>query len=515
MANNLKEMKLIREILELTHSKLSQRAIANRLGVSRKTVKEYQKLLEQSDIPIDTVLSMNEADFSVFIKAYKPQSTQLQEERYNTLASQFEHITKDLKRVGVTKYLLWIEYKANNADGYCYQQFCYHYNKHLMRNNASLRQIHKMGDCLMVDYAGDKLHYIDRTTGELIKCDVLVTCMGYSGYTYVHASHTQQQSDFIEGINNALAYFGGAPHQMLSDNLSTVVKKADRYCPKFTDLITDLSIHYKMDLSATRVAKPKDKGKVEGAVLNTYRKIYAVLRNKNFYSLQELNGAIKQELIALNAKAFQGKNYSRKDLFEEEKSMLNQLPSSPFEIKKTKQVKAQKNYHVELEHQYFSIPYMYIGEYVQAYYTSTIVEIYHKDKKIATHIRDRKKYHYHTTAAHMPSNHIAHLQSKGYDKQYFINQAKQFGNHTEAFIEKLFTTKIYIEQTFNSCIGFFRYAGQYSPLRVEAACFRALQLPTVHYKTVEDILKKGLDKEVAPPIQNPIQGLYHENIRTK
>jgi hypothetical protein len=280
-------------------------------------------------------------------------------------------------------------------------------------------------------------------------------------------------------------------------------------------LITDLSIHYKIDLSATRVAKPKDKGKVEGAVLNTYRKIHATLRDKDFFSLQALNSAIIKELAVLNTKAFQGKNYSRKDLFEEEKGVLNPLPTTPFTLYKTKQVKAQKNYHVEIEHQYFSIPYTYIGEYVQAYYTNATVEIYHKGKKIATHIREPKQYHYHTTAAHMPSNHTAYLQTKGYDKQYFINQAKQFGNNTEAFIEKLFTTKIYIEQTFNSCIGFFRYAGQYPALRVEAACQRALRLPNIHYRSVENILKQGLDKEIDQRKENPLEGLHHQNIRTK
>lgn len=515
MANNLKEMKLIRAIFTLTHSKLSQRAIAEQLAISRKTVKDYQTLQSNSDIPLEAILLMDDEVFSEFIKAYKPQSTHLQEHRYNQLAAKFSYITKELCRVGVTLHLLWEEYKADNADAYCYQQFCYHYNKHLMRNNASLKQIHKMGDCVMVDYAGSKLHYLDRVTGELIACDVLVVCMAYSGYTFVYASHTQQQPDFIDGINKALSYFGGVPRQMLSDNLSTVVKKADRYYPKFTDLIIDLSLHYKMDLSATRVAKPKDKGKVEGAVLNTYRKIYATLRNKDFFSLQELNSAIIQELPVLNTKAFQGKNYSRNDLFEEEKSVLSPLPSSPFILQKTKQVKAQKNYHVEIEHQYFSIPYTYVGEYVQAYYTNTTVEIFHKDKKIATHIREPRQYIYHTTDAHMPSNHIGYLQTKGYDKQYFIDQAKQYGSSTVAFIEKLFTTKIYIEQTFNSCIGFFRYAGQYPALRVDAACSRALILPSVHYRSVEKILKLGLDKETTEPTKNPLEGVHHENIRTK
>jgi transposase len=513
MANQIKTMNQIKEIYRLLCLSTSQREISSLLSISRRTVKSYVELLDKVGLSLEQMNQLSDERMMEIVASVKQQNTPLQDERHGILAKHFIYIEKELKRTGVTMQLLWGEYKAKNPSGYSYVQFCYHYRKYCQRNKAAFHFDHIIGDTLMIDYAGDKIGYVDQQTGELIQCQVLVTVLPYSGYTYAVAMHTQSQSDFITGMNSCFKFLGGSPKNILSDNLKTVVTKADRYEPKFSDLALQFAAHYQSNLQATRVAKPTDKGKVENAVKHVYRKIYAPLRNQIFHTLKQLNTAIIEQLEILNTKAFQGRTYSRADLFIEEKRMLNKLPELPFEVYKIKTAKVQRNYHIEIEKQYYSVPYQYVGSELQVQYTSTTVEIYNRQhQRVAIHTKIEKTHGYCTKPEHMPANHSSFLESRGWDADYFRTKASSIGPFTLAFIEKIFTTKTYIEQTYLSCKGLFRLVGIYNALRVEKACERLQNAQRVSYKMVEEVLKKNLDQAQPSQLQEPTI-INHENLR--
>jgi len=236
-----------------------------------------------------------------------------------------------LGKTGVTRLLLWQEYIKKHPDGYGYTQFCYHFSQHKNIQQASMHFTHQPGECMMIDFAGDLLHYIDLDTGERVACQVLVVILPYSGYMYVQAMHSQKQEDLIHGLNNAIYYFGGSARNMKMDNMKSGVKKANRYDPDFTDLMASFSSHYGINCTTARVAKPKDKPHVEGGVLTSYRRIYAPLRNLAIHSLAELNYKILEQLDLHHNMRFQNKPVTRAELFLEEKATLAPLPDKPFE----------------------------------------------------------------------------------------------------------------------------------------------------------------------------------------
>jgi transposase len=514
MANKLKNMYNIKSIYRLLLEGNSQRKTSALLGISRNTVKSYANLLSQLNLKLADIVALDDATLLAIVSSVKKQATPLQDARHKKLASHFSYIEKELKRTGVTLYHLWEAYKAKNTDAYGYVQFCHHYKQYIQRHKATMHFEHIIGDTLMIDYAGDKISYIDKETGEVIGCQVLVAVLPYSGYTFAYAMHTQSQPDFINGMNECFSFLGGVPKNILSDNLKTVVSKSDRYEPKFSDLVLQFSDHYKTNLMATRVAKPTDKGKVENAVTQVYRQIYAPLRNKEMHSLAELNNEIANCLSGLNSKSFQRKTYSRADLFIEERTKLNALPATIFELYKVKKAMVQRNYHIQIDNQYYSVPYTYVGKEVNVFYNTKTVEIYTNQARISLHTKTDRIYSYNTIAEHMPSNHTGYLQSRGWDADYFRSKASEVGTYTLAFVEKLFTTKIYIEQTYLSCTGLFRLVGIYNALRVEQACKRLENVQKVNYKMVEEILNKNLDQQITPTPQqqNPSVGT-HTNIR--
>jgi hypothetical protein len=360
------------------------------------------------------------------------------------------------------------------------------------------------------------LHWIDRTTGELISCEVLVCTLPYSGYTFAYAVGSQRQEDFIEAINAAFLFFGGLPAVLLSDNLKSYVKKANRYEPTFTDLCIQLSTHYGVELDATRAGKPKDKGSVERHVAIVYNRIFGPLRDREFFSLSEINEAINRQLEDLNDRKFQGRSYSRKDKFdEEEKQFLQELPSEIFEIKRSVYAKVQRNYHVVLgedKHQY-SVPYQYIGKKTQVIYTSKTVEIYLGITRITSHRRDRRKYGYSTFAAHMPEKHKKYTESRGWDANYFRIQADRLGPSTRWAIDQILASKQLIEQTYNACLGLLRLKDKYDAERLENACAKAKTTHRASYGIIRNILKNGMDKLPTSTQPELFDIPKHHNIR--
>jgi transposase len=497
MAGKQINMNQIRQIIQSQIKGLSKRKISKLTGLSRNTVKTYLKRLEQSGNEWEELLEMEDQPLAELCYG-DPVKAPPMEDRYAYLQSQIKSWEKELENPKVTRQLLWEEYRAKYPDGYSYSQFCHYLQKHLKHKRVSAMIQHSPSEKIMIDYAGDKLGYLDRNTGEWIECDVFVGVLPYSHYMYCEALMSQGQEDLVQGLANNLKYIGGVPQCILSDNFKVLVKKANRYEPNFTELCGQLAVHYGTTFMSTRVRKPKDKASVEGAVKIAYQRIYAKIRNQISYSLEELNQHIWQALEALNNRHFKGRNYSRKDLFIwHEKQGLNPLPSQPFVIKKQVRAKVQKNYHVILGedmHQY-SVPYMYVGKQVRIVYTTNWVEVYDQLNRIASHKRNRSRYGYSTDASHLAPNHRAVYESKGWNASYFIKQAEKIGPATKAAIEHLLRSRSFPEQTYNSCLGVLRLANKYGSVRLEKACQMVLPFAKINYTIIQNILRHGMDKK--------------------
>ncbi len=339
--------------------------------------------------------------------------------------------------------LLWDEYREQNPDGYGYTQFCEHLSRYKKVQGAVIYFTHRPAEQLLVDFAGDKLHYVNRATGELVSCEVLVCVLPYSHYTYVEALRSQQREHFVNGLSNALHYYGGVPQSIKTDNMRTLVTSASRYEPVFTEAMEYFGRYHACTVMATRVRKPRDKAGVENAVGVAYKRIYAPLRNEVLYSLEELNAAIRIQLEKHNTDFFQRKNYSRKMIFEaEEKMLLKPLPDHRYEIRHTTMAKVQSNYHVILgedRHQY-SVPYTLIGKQLKLVYTTTTVEIYHEQKRVAFHQRNYQKHDHSTQEGHRPTNHAEVVRSNAWCSLPFVPSTMIQSSHSPRYKSAMYIT---------------------------------------------------------------------------
>ena len=512
MAGKPISMHQIKQIIELLSKNYGVRSIVRLTGISRNTVRDYRLRISESKTPFEELLKLDEDSLTGLIER-KATLKQDNPDRRTDFESRLEYFFSELRRRGVTRQLLWDEYRSEYSCPYSYSQFCEHLSKELKIKNAVMHFTHIPGERMMVDFAGDTLHYIDRATGEIVTCQVLVCVLPYSNYAYVEALRSQKQDEFVSGLSNALYYMGGSPQCIKCDNLRTAVTKASRYEPTFTEAMDYFGQYYGLTVMAARVRKPRDKASVESGVFIAYRRIYAPLRDKVYYSLTELNHAIRIELEKHHAWNFKGRNYSRNMIFEtEEKQLLKPLPENCYVIKHTAMAKVQKNYHVILGedfHQY-SVPFTLIGKTVKLIYTNDLVEIYLEHKRVAFHSRNYKKYGYTTLKSHMPANHAHMYERKGWNADTFMNRAETIGPSVKKFIGRILSSKVFPEQTFNSCLGIFRLGKQYGNDRLEAACLRASESPQANYGIIQNILKNNLDKTQQKEI-NFIPD--HDNIR--
>ena len=511
-------MHQIQEIFRRKHQGESSRSIARNTGFSRTTVLEYLTILSCSGYDSKEVLTLSEESLVEIIAQNRQRGSLIIQNRQFALEGKLTVLNKELSRTGVTRLLLWQEYRKENPHGYGYTQFCHHLNQYQNIQQASMHFNHEPGECMMVDFAGDLMSYIDADTGEKIPCQVLVCVLPYSGYTYVQAMYSQKQEEFIAGLNNALYFFGGVPRNIKMDNLKSGVKKANRYDPDFTDLMNSFSAHFGINCTTSRVAKPKDKPHVEGAVLTAYRRIYAPLRDRHFFSLSELNAAMWEQLQRHHGMRFQNKPFTRIEMFLEEKPTLAALPDKAFEKYSITKAKVQRNYHVQLgqDKHLYSVPYKLIGKTLKIVYTQDTVEIYDHLSRVAFHQRISRSYGYTTLKEHMPDNHDNYQQQLGWDGDYFKRQGLKIGPLTHEFISKLLLSKDFIQQTYTACLGVLRLEKKYSQVRLEKACQRALLSPNITYRQLDSILKRGLDKAPLPDqLQQQINIPFHPNIRGK
>jgi hypothetical protein len=366
---------------------------------------------------------------------------------------------------------------------------------------------------MQVDFAGGKMSYVDISTGELVACEVLVCVMPYSHFVYAEALRSQQQEEFIKGLGHALNYLGGVPASIKCDNMKTAVTRANRYEPIFPEAMEFMAAHYQTTILTARVRKPRDKASVEKAVDLTYKNIYAPLRDNIFHSLEELNAAMATQLEVFNCQPYKTKTGSRRQQFDEfEKPLLKDLPSSSYLMRNVTEGKVQRNYHVILgqdRHQY-SVPYTLIGKRLKIIYTTDTVEIYDGLTRIAFHKRNYKKNDYTTLSEHMPEKHQHVTQQRGWNDEYFEMQASIVGQATLKVIQRILQARIFHQQAYNSCLGIIRLGDQYGRQRLEKACERIQDAPTVNYGMVANILKRHLDKISSDPVRSTPA---HEQIR--
>lgn len=495
MANKSINMVQIRRILQLHNSGTSRLQIATGLQMHRKTVTDYLNKFEASGKTCDELLALNDQALSDIVFS-KPAPTK--DFRFDILFKQFPYLVSELKKAGVTRSLLWEEYLAEQPDGYRYTQFCEHLSQYCKQNRATMHFSHVPGDCLQIDFAGKKLRYIDRETGEIIQCPVLVCTLPFSNFSYVEALPAAGGPHLFAAMNRCLEFLGGVPKNILSDNMKQYVIKNSRYEFTFQELAAQWAVHYNTNLDAARPRKPKDKPSVENSVYVSYLRIYSKLRNRELFSLKELNMNIMELLSNFNGKAFQKLPGSRLERFlNEEKQLLKQLPAESFNVKYRTSAKVQMNYHVILgedRHQY-SVPYQNIGKQTSIVYDQDTVEIYIGMQCIAQHRRGMKRNSYTTYAEHMPQNHLRYHETRGWDAEYFLAAATKIGSRATAVFRHVLDSRDFVEQSYKACLGLKRLAEIYTNERFEAACERALKGAWVNYTVIKNILEKNLDKQ--------------------
>ena len=512
-------MKTVKRLLELRfQAGLSQRQVAEALGCGRTTIQRYEKIAIEkglTDFCLVSPLSEQELLFRLGLQsAFEFSSAPLRKDK---LLPDWVEVHRELSKKHVTLALLWSEYKESHPEGYQYSQFCEHFGRWRQKLSVSMRQEHKAGEKVFIDYAGRTVDIVDPKTGEVREAQVFVGVLGASSYTYVEATWSQTLPDWLMSHRRMLEYFGGVPQIFVPDNLLSGVTKPDRYEAGVNRSYQDLAEHYGTCVIPARVRKPKDKAKVEAGVLLASRWILAAIRNKTFYSLEELNEAIAVLLVNLNDKKMRHFKESRRQLFEEiDKPELGALRSEPYIFAEWKVARVNIDYHIVFDDHFYSVPYQLIKEEVQVRATHQTVEVIYKSERIASHRRSHRQGGFTTEPSHRPASHQAHLE---WTPERIIQWAKSKGGNTGLFIQHLITTKPHPEQAYRSALGVIRLGDKYGKDRLNQACGNAIAIGSISYQTVKNMLKNGMDK-VAPPSkakENKQQDFFvsNHNVRGK
>jgi len=509
MGKNRIDIMDLRQVIRLKKDGISNRKIAESLKISRNTVNEYVRFFETFQLNYEELLELDDKSiYELF-----PKESEIETYRFNELSSFFTYFEKELKKPGCTLQVLWREYINKHPNGYKHSQFNYHFNIWREKKRTSCKLEHKSAECLFVDYTGKKLSYIDKSTGEIIGVNVFVAVLPASSYTFVVASATQSKEDFIDALNKCLLYLGGVPKAIVSDNLKSAVTKSHKYEPTINRTIKDFAMHYGCVIDPTRPYSPQDKAMVEGAVKLVYQRIFYPLSNFTFFSLRDINNEISPLLEQYNNYTLSLQNSTRQQEFLSfEKEFLQALPDETYEIKQFKRLKVQKMGYIYLsdDKHYYSTPFKHIGHHVDVQYSHSIVEIFYERERIALHKRDYRNGKYTTNSDHLTSSHKAYSQ---WSLSFFQDKAKLIGEFTWLYITDLIQSRPYPETAYKQSWGILMLSKQYSYDRIENACKRVQNQENKTYFTIENILKKGLDKEDIEDQTNEYHIPNHLNIR--
>ncbi len=497
-------MRKIKEIIRIKNAGLSNRQIASSCAVSPSTVSEVLHRAEEMGL---TLLDAENLSDEQLEKKLFPERNQVKGAHPEP---DFKYIHRELLRKSVTLQILWEEYKKAHADGYQYSYFCELYQKWWGTLDVCMRQHHKAGEKIMVDYAGQTVPITEPVTGYIWQAHIFVSVLPATNYTFAMATRDESLESWIMGHINTFEFFGGLTELLVPDNPKAGVTKPCRYEPDLNRTYLELATHYGIAVVPARPRRPRDKAKVETAVQIVERWILAKFRNRTFFSLEELNQAISIELVALNNKPFQKLEGSRLSMFEAlEKPLLRPLPAHRYEFARWKKAMVNIDHHIEAEKNFYSAPYKLVKEQVEVRLTASVVEILHKGKRVASHERLYGKGKFSTLNEHRPKAHQKYLE---WTPSRIIRWAKETGPQTAAMVQAIMDDKPHPEQGYRACLGLIRLGDRYSKERLETACARALLFNTISYRSVKSILEKGLDrltKEEAPALE-PVR---HHNLR--
>ncbi len=500
-------MRKIRDALRLHAGGLSKRQIAVSLNIGRTSARDYINRANRAGLgwPLPEELSDEDLEALLF-----PPSVAVSPRLRPSPDWPVLHC--DLRRPGVTLSLLWEEYRAVHPQGFGYSRFCELYRAWKGKLAPTMRQNHVVGEKMFVDYAGATLEVIDGLTGEVQSAQIFVATLGASSLTFAEATWSQKLPDWIGSHTRAFSYFGGVPRQVVPDNLKSAVVKTCLYDPEVNRTYAEMAAHYDTAIVPARPRKPRDKAKVEVGVQVVERRILARLRNRRFFSLAEANQAIAELLEGLNGRVTKHLGASRRRLFEAiEQAALKPLPAQAYEYAEWKRRRAGLDYHVEFAKHYYSVPHALAKQRLWARITDRTIEVFHKDRRVAAHMRGPANRRHTTVDEHMPS---AHRRYASWTLQRIHREAVAIGPNTEILIDLILANRPHPEQGFRSCIGILRLAKSHGEARLEAACERALEIGALSYSSLASILKNNLDRRKPAKSSEPTSpAIEHDNIR--
>jgi len=498
-------MRKTREVLRLSWGLgLTSRQVAASLGLARSTVAEYVRRAEEAGL--SWPLPPDCDDFILERRLFPPTPLIATVDRP---LPDWTGVAREMTRKGVTMFLLWHEYKQAHPLGYQYSRYCDLYREWAGRRSIWMRQDHKAGERMFVDYAGGTVAVVDRETGEARQAQIFVAALGASSYTYAEATWTQGTGDWVGAHVRAFEYFDGVPALVVSDNLRTGVSRACRYEPGINATYAECLAHYGSAALPTRVGRPQDKAKVESAVQVTQRWILARLRNRTFFSLSELNAAIRALLEDLNTRRFRKLPGTRRSQYETlDRPALLALPAERYELAEWRKVRPNLDYHVEIDGHYYSVPYQLCGVELEARLTARVVECFHKGRRVASHVRSSERGRHTTAKEHMPKAHQAYLE---WTPERIAQWTGAAGPATRELVERIIASRPHPQQGFRSAVGIMRLGKIYGPERLEAAAARALRFGALSYRSLASILKCGLDH--AADTAADARTIAHPNIR--
>ena len=499
-------MRTIREVLRLKwQCGLSDRDIAASCRICATAVRGYVRRAREAGLEWPLPEALQDAQLEPLLFP-PPQSIPANDRPI----MDWPEVHKQLKRKGVTLQLLWEEYRRDHPNGYGYSRCCELYAAWERAADPRMIFEHKAGDKLFVDYAGQTMPITNPQTGEVTQAQIFVAVLGASNYTFAEATLTQSLPDWIGSHIRCFAFLGGVPRLVVPDNLKSGVTSPCRYEPDINPTYLKLANHYGVAVVPARVRKPRDKAKAENAVLQVERRVLARLRNHSFHTLSDLNEALAALLVDHNEQVTKSLGSSRKSLFESiDLPALRPLPEHPFAEGDWSKARVNVDYHVVVETHRYSVPFGLVGRMVEVHLSAAVVEIFLGTDRIASHKRSTVRYGFTTVSEHMPPSH-EHTQWR---EEQFLTQACKHGPHTKRLIDIVLASRPVREQAYRSCMGILRLAEKYGSERMEAAAQRATLADVAAYKSVEAMLKSGLDRVPLPTQDTQTTPIDHENIR--
>lgn len=507
MARERLSMRKISEVLRLSlEQKVSVRKIASSCCLARSTVADYLGRARVASLGWPLPEGMDEDALDALLFPVRDDGGGAPRPLPDVV-----YIHNELKRKHVTLQLLWEEYRSRTPEGYSYSQYCQRYRDWHGKQAISLRQEHRAGEKLFVDYAGDTMPVTDPKTGVVIPGHLFVAVLGCSNYTYAEVTPTERLADWIGAHVRALEFMGGVPQIVVPDNTRAAVTHPCRYDPDINRTYQELAEHYGFAVIPARIRHPKDKSKVEAGVLIAERWILAALRDQTFFSFGELNEAVWRLLKRLNEHPFKKLPGHRREVFERlERSALKPLPEQRYEFAEWKKVAVNIDYHVEVEGHYYSAPYTLIRQELMARSTRAGIELFHKSRRVAVHVRSILKGRHTTLPEHRPPAHQKYLE---WTPERILSWAGTIGPNCGEAARQLMASRALPEHAFRPCLGLIRLGKRYGNERVDRACARAVKLNIVGYRHIESMLKNGRDQIPLAEEERTCPVVAHDNVR--